>query len=56
MVILLFIGWLMRELQLDFTTMHFKCGAGPLRWQGWDVDKAEQLEGGDKIDVIKEGE
>ena len=40
-------GWLMRELQLDFSTRHFLCGEGPVRWQGWDVGKAEQLEGGD---------
>ncbi len=40
-------GWLMRELKLDFTTMHFKCGYGPIRWHGWAVGKAEQLEGGD---------
>ena len=40
-------GWLMRELQLDFSTRHFLCGEGPVFWQGWQVGKAQQLDGGD---------
>ena len=40
-------GWLMRELQLDFSTRHFLCGEGPVYWQGWQIGKAQQLEGGD---------
>ena len=40
-------GWLMRELQLDFSTRHFLCGEGPVYWQGWQIGKAQQLDGGD---------
>ena len=40
-------GWLMRELQLDFSTRHFLCGEGPVFWQGWQIGKAQQLDGGD---------
>ena len=40
-------GWLKRELQLDFSTRHFLCGEGPVFWQGWQIGKAQQLDGGD---------
>ena len=40
-------GWLMRELQLNFSTRHFLCGEGPVYWQGWQIGKAQQLDGGD---------
>ena len=40
-------GWLMRELQMDFSTRHFLCGEGPVYWQGWQIGKAQQLDGGD---------
>lgn len=40
-------GWLMQLLGLDFSTRHYLCGEGPVYWQGWEIGKAVQLEGGD---------
>lgn len=40
-------GWLMQLLGLDFSTRHYLCGEGPVYWQGWEIGKAIQLEGGD---------
>lgn len=40
-------GWLMQLLGLDFNTRHYLCGEGPVYWQGWEIGKAIQLEGGD---------
>lgn len=40
-------GWMMRELELEFSTRHFLCGEGPIYWRGWEIGKAIQLEGGD---------
>ena len=40
-------GWMMRELELEFSTRYFLCGEGPIYWRGWEIGKAQQLEGGD---------
>ena len=40
-------GWLMNHLDLDFSTREFLCGEGTVYWCGWQIGKAQQLEGGD---------